>query len=275
MPENKTENPPLRALCVSVHDVAPQTWHLCERWLQAIRAVADIPLSLLVVPAYHRQLPVHALRYEKMLEQRLGKGDELVLHGYTHLDEAPPPRGLIQRFMRQIYTQREGEFAAIDLEQARIRLEKGWFWFERRHWPLHGFVAPAWLMGESAWRALGDFPFRYTTTRRRFYLLPERQVLPSQSLVYSVRNAWRRQMSHGWNTVLCAAQQHAPLVRLGLHPPDVNHPQIVAHCQRLLENLLEQREAMTKQAFAEAWAGRNVAAPPPLHPRESFRESAP
>lgn len=264
MQENDPGNAPVRALCVSIHDVAPQTWHLCERWLQAIRAVADIPLSLLVVPAYHRQMQVHAIRYENMLEQRLDRGDELVLHGYTHLDEASPPRGLIQKFIRQVYTQKEGEFAALGVEQARERLEKGCLWFERRQWPLHGFVAPAWLMGEAAWHALGDFPFRYTTTRRRFYLLPERQALPSQSLVYSVRSAWRRQMSSGWNAILYAAQQHAPLVRLGLHPQDALYPQIVVHCQHMLEALLENRQAMTKQAFATQWSQRSMQASLPL-----------
>jgi predicted deacetylase len=174
------------------------------------------------------------------------------------MDEAPPPSNWLQRFIRQVYTVNEGEFYAIGVDQARERLEKGWQWFEKRQWPVYGFVAPAWLMGEQAWQALGDFPFRYTTTRRRFYLLPERQTVPSQSLVYSVRSAWRRQMSSGWNTLLCAALEHAPLVRLSVHPQDVLHPQIVGNCQRFLERLLQSREAMTKARFAEAW-GRQLA----------------
>lgn len=243
----------MRALCVSIHDVAPQTWPLCERWLQAIRSVADIPLTLLVVPAYHHHASENSAVYEAGLESRLGRGDELVLHGYTHLDEAPPARGLFERFVRHVYTRQEGEFFCIGVEQARERLERGQEWFARRRWPLHGFVAPAWLMGQAAWDALGEFSFLYTTTRRRFYLLPQRRTVPSQSLVYSVRSGWRRQMSHGWNTVLCASLQHAPLVRLGLHPPDVLYPQVVARCQRMLEGLLETRQAMTKHAFAEAW----------------------
>ena len=245
----------MRALCVSIHDVAPSTWLQCERLRDAIRAVADIPVSLLVVPAYHRQTAAGGARYEHRLEQCLAAGDELVLHGYTHLDEAGVAHGLRQRFTREIYTRREGEFYAIGSEEAKRRLALGCSWFERRGWPLHGFVAPAWLMGPGAWAALAEFPFRYTTTLRRFYLLPQRESLRSQSLVYTVRSAWRRRMSSIWNGMLAQTLQGRPLVRLSLHPTDAMHPCIVRHCQSLLETLLESRQAMTKAAFAQAWAG--------------------
>ena len=43
------------ALCVSIHDVAPATWELCAKLFDAIRDVADIPVTLLVVPAYHHR----------------------------------------------------------------------------------------------------------------------------------------------------------------------------------------------------------------------------
>ena len=39
-----------QVLCVSIHDVAPATWTDCLRLVQAVRAVADIPLTWLVVP---------------------------------------------------------------------------------------------------------------------------------------------------------------------------------------------------------------------------------
>jgi predicted deacetylase len=41
---------PTRRLCVSIHDVAPATWTECRTLLEAVAAVADIPLTLLVVP---------------------------------------------------------------------------------------------------------------------------------------------------------------------------------------------------------------------------------
>jgi uncharacterized protein len=242
-----------RALCVSIHDVSPSTWPQCERLLQSVHAVARIPVSLLVVPAWHRQPAAGGARYDRVLEQRLRDGDELVLHGYTHLDEAGAASGWRERFTRQVYTRREGEFYAVGRDEARRRMALGLEWFQRRHWPVHGFVAPAWLMGPPAWAALADFPFRYTTTLQRFYLLPECRALHSQSLVYTVRSGWRRAMSRNWNSLLARALQSNPLVRLSLHPTDAGHPAIVRHCQSLLETLLADRQAMTKAAFAEQW----------------------
>jgi predicted deacetylase len=246
---------PARALCVSLHDVAPQTWPQCQRLLDAIHAVAPIPVSLLVVPEYHRHA-VGDAEYEKCLERRLACGDELVLHGYTHLDEAAAPETWRDRFTRQVYTRSEGEFYAIDEAEARRRIELGLAWFARRGWSVQGFVAPAWLLGPGAWKVLADFPFAYTTTMRRFYFLPERQSLASRSLVYTVRSRWRRRMSRAWNSMLCRALSEAPLVRLSLHPTDAAHPDIVRHCQMLIETLTAQRMAMTKASFAATWQGR-------------------
>ncbi len=246
----------MRALCVSIHDVAPSTWAQCTQLLDAVHAVAQIPVSLLVVPDYHRR-HLSDTRYEYALGKRLERGDELVLHGYSHLDEAAPATGWRERFTRELYTRSEGEFYAIGRDDARHRLELGCAWFQRRGWPLHGFVAPAWLMGPGAWAALADFPFCYTTTLRRFYLLPQRQALSARSLVWTVGSGWRRAMSKSWNGMLVQAMAARPLVRVSLHPADAAHPDIVRQCQALLAGLLETREAMTKAAFTQAWrAGR-------------------
>lgn len=249
---HRTELP--RSLCVSIHDVAPATWPQCERLLRAIREVADIPVTLLVVPDYHRLPRGDDHGYLQLLEQRRSLGDELALHGYTHLDEAAPPSGLRDRFTRQLYTRSEGEFYAIDYAEARRRLELGVAWFAERGWPVDGFVAPAWLLGEDAWKALREFPFKYTTTLRNFYLLSEQKTMFSQSLVYTVGSTWRRQMSRIWNSFLWRALNGTPLVRLSLHPIDAEHEQIVRHCQMLIETLLATRQAMTKATFARLWS---------------------
>jgi hypothetical protein len=48
-------------------------------------------------------------------------------------------------------------------------------------------------------------------------------------------------------------QRNAPLVRLSLHPRDALYPATVSHFQKLLERLLEHRQAATKVAFALSW----------------------
>ncbi len=245
-------------LCVSLHDVAPATWQDCQRLLDAIRAVADIPLTLLVVPRYHGR-ETESIPYERMLGNLLARGHELALHGYTHLDCAPMSPSPGSHFLRTVYTQREGEFAALDAARASRLLELGLAWFARHDWPVQGFVAPAWLLSKGTWDALRGYPFKYTTTMRYFYTLPQRQSLFAPSLVYASRNAVGRTLSPRVATALASMMQSAPLVRLGLHPRDARYPRLVRHCQQLLERLLVSRHPLTKESLLQQWQGGSPA----------------
>jgi predicted deacetylase len=279
-----------------MHDVAPATWDDCLRLHDAIRAVADIPLTWLVVPRFHGSL-ARSLPMETALTGLLDAGHELALHGYTHLDEVPlaPSMPLGQRFSRSVFTQREGEFSALDEAEARARIALGIDWFAARGWPLAGFIAPAWLLGPGAWRALstapsvpenggGALPFRYTTTFGRFHWLdtgqlgqpgnseqsgrPGRPEQPEQSapslwapsLVYTARNRTGRLLSPRLIDLAQRAQPRAPLMRLSLHPADARHPALMRHMQRLLAHLLARREPLTKAAFADQYGPQK---PPP------------
>lgn len=238
-----------KSLCVSIHDVAPSTWPDCERLLQAVQAVADIPLTLLVVPRFHGE-EATPREYERCLDTLLAQGHELALHGYRHLDDGPPRRDMRSRFLRTVYTQREGEFTAIDTEEAKRRIELGLAWFRQRGWPVAGFVAPAWLLGQGGREALTGFPFEYTTTFSRFYVLPSWQSVLSPSLVYTARNKIGRLASPRWADLLSVFLESSPLVRLSLHPRDARYPKLVRHAQDLLERLLISRQPLTKLAFA-------------------------
>jgi predicted deacetylase len=248
-----------RRLCVSIHDVAPATWNECRVLLEAVAAVADIPLTLLVVPAYHGAAET-VPSFDHELELRVARGDELALHGYTHLDAGPPARGLREAYARQVYTSGEGEFAALSAHEAAERLKLGMLWFARRGWALRGFVAPAWLLGEGGWQALRQTSLLYTTTWRRFHILHRQQSVDAPSLVYSSRNAWGRALSRRAVSWTAMMQRQAPLVRLSLHPRDVHDRLTILHFQKLLERLLQQRQAATKAGFAEAWLASAEAA---------------
>jgi uncharacterized protein len=251
-------SPTERSLCVSIHDVAPDTWAQCRCLLAAVRAVADIPLTLLVVPQYHGNAALPRA-YESALGALLAQGHELALHGYTHLDTQARHARRFQRFLRTVYTRGEGEFSALDAAQARQRIELGLAWFARRHFPVNGFVAPAWLLSEAAWRVLRDYPFEYTSTFWRFHRLRTQrgaqQAVFSPSLVYSTRNGVAKALScHGADALACGLRV-APLVRLGLHPRDACFPELVRHFQHVLAGLLATRHACTKLGFARGTWG--------------------
>lgn len=248
-----------RRLCVSIHDVAPATWTECKTLLDAVAAVGDIPLTLLVVPAYHGAAET-VPSFDHQLELRVARGDELALHGYTHLDAGPPARGWREEFARQVYTSGEGEFAALAVGEAAERLKLGMQWFARRGWALRGFIAPAWLLGAGGWQALRASRLLYTTTWRRFHILGNREAVDAPSLVYSSRTAWGRALSRQAVSWIAQMQREAPLVRLSLHPRDVHDRATILHFQKLLETLLRQRQPMTKAGFAEDWLAGHVEA---------------
>lgn len=242
-------------LCVSIHDVAPATWPDCLRIVQAVREVADIPLTWLVVPHYHFR-PERSPAMEACLDVVVERGDELALHGYSHLDTEANGGGLAKRFLRTVYTRKEGEFAALAEAEAQRRLELGLAWFAERGWPTHGFVPPAWLLGKGSWSALRASRFAYTTTFSHFHCLrdsdgnPIRHSLRSPSLVYAARNRGGRLLSPRVADVTARMLEKSPLVRFSLHPPDGRYPELVRHMQRTLERLLAQREAVTKEECA-------------------------
>ena len=236
------------SLCVVLHDVAPATRAACERIVAAIADVAALPLTLLAVPRYHCE-PTRP-DFEQWLIERHAGGDEIALHGYTHQDDGTP-RDLIDHLRRRHYTRGEGEFSALGMDEALRRLTAGVRWFARMGLPLHGFVAPAWLISEGTWEALRFMDLRYTCTLRRLVLLPDRRHLDSQSLVWSASSAWRRGASVLWNRALATRLRRNPLLRLELHPHDADHKAVLRSWQHLLASHLEERRPTTLQVVAE------------------------
>ncbi|MGE5450701.1 MAG: DUF2334 domain-containing protein [Acidobacteriota bacterium] len=227
---------------VVIHDVAPANWFACQRVMQAVREVADIPMTFLVVPRYH--LRPSETGFELVLSKLLAKGHELALHGYSHLDEGTPS-GWIDYARRRLYTAGEGEFAALVREEAAHKLHTGIRWFQHRQWPLHGFVAPAWLMSEGSWQAIRSLPFQYTATLGHVYSLPQGQAHRSDCMAFSTRSAWRRALSIPRNAWVSAQWSSQPFVRLELHPHDADFPMIRRTWMRALAHLQQTREAVT------------------------------
>jgi predicted deacetylase len=72
-----------------------------------------LPVTLLVIPQRHGD-PAAPRPYLRWLRRLAREGHELALHGLTHRDEGPPPRGWREHLMRRWYIAGEGEFAGLD-----------------------------------------------------------------------------------------------------------------------------------------------------------------
>lgn len=261
------------AVVLAIHDVSPATWTECRQLLSMLDDIGARPVSLLVIPHYHYRAGVLRDRaFLQAMEARQALGDELVLHGYFHLDDAPPPQTLRGWFERRMLTRAEGEFAALSEGAAAWRIARGVAMFEALSWPLYGFVPPAWLMSAGARAALAQcgYPFKYMTVRGGIYHLPQWRFERTANLCYSPFSAPRRAFS-AWAIGRELRRAHAtPLLRISLHPQDVRVPGVLRHWRRLIGDALAQRRPVTKRE----WVSRFMDPRAPIAQADSDRRFA-
>jgi predicted deacetylase len=245
--QNGRPVPLQKSVMLVLHDVAPETWPDYRAFVETVDALGNIPITWLVVPDFHKRNAVCAdTVFQREMHRRLERGDELALHGYHHCDDGPTPRTPHEYFMRRIYTW-EGEFYALDPQQALGKLEAGIEVFRRNDWPLHGFVAPAWLMSRGTREALRSLPFAYTSDPQHLFTLPDFASLHAPGIVWSAGSAWRRGLSKVISDHREARFENASTLRLGLHPVDMRHEFSRTYWLNILQRLIEKgREPVTK-----------------------------
>lgn len=233
-----------KSLAVSIHDVSPWTRPAVEAMLADLIPSGVAATSLLVVPDHHRRGSVVShpdfLGWLRALQN---DGHEIVLHGFFHRRESGGG-GFLQHLVTEHYTAGEGEFYDLGYADARERMEDGREILTVAGLEVPGFIAPAWLLGDEAEQAARNLGFAYTTRLGGVLDLRSGGWTQSQSLVYSVRNAWRRQISLAWNAFLASRLRKNPLMRLGLHPPDWEHGQIRAQALRLARDAAADRRVI-------------------------------
>jgi predicted deacetylase len=242
----------MAALVVSIHDVSPLTQPDCERMLQDLAEAGVGTTSLLVIPDHHRRAPVaNAPGFQQWLTKWVMQGHEPVLHGYYHSRDQRPGETLRDRWTTKLYTAGEGEFYDLDQEHASRLLRQGLADFRFLSRPIAGFIAPAWLLGEHAKMAVRTCGFRYTTTVHGVENLVTGRYLPSRSLVWSTRAAWRRWASIRWNEWLDRRLQQRELLRIGLHPPDRRYPEIRKQVLEIICRAARERQPMSYEQVAK------------------------
>jgi uncharacterized protein len=239
-----------RALVISIHDVAPSTRTKVEQIINELARHGVHACSLLVVPDYHRQGPsLSEPAFCSWLHQLAANGHEIVIHGFFHQRTRRKKEQARVKIVTRIYTDDEGEFFDLGYEEALHLIQEARTDFENHGFHPTGFIAPAWLLGAEAKRAVIDAGMKYTTTLRAVRDLASGRIILSQSLVYSVRSGWRRFSSLIWNRSLFRSLTSNPLLRLGIHPPDIDYPAVWKQIGELIAAALRDRRAMTYQGW--------------------------
>ncbi|HZJ15265.1 MAG TPA: polysaccharide deacetylase family protein [Chthoniobacteraceae bacterium] len=235
-----------QALVVSLHDVSPHTRPACERILEELSALGIPTCSLLVIPNHHRR--GHFLDdpvFCQWLKAQAQAGHEIVTHGYFHQRARRAEESTQQKLMTRVYTADEGEFYDLDGQSARDLVAKANAEFAQLGVAPRGFIAPAWLLGTEAEAVLRELKIEYTTRLGSVLDLRTNTTYRSQSLVWSVRSRWRRATSIAWNARLFRRLRSNPLLRISIHPVDVEHAAIWRQICRCITHALGTRVPVT------------------------------
>ncbi len=227
-------------LIVSLHDLHPRSLDLIRQQKLALAEWGVLTASILLVPQFHHEQSIE--NHPQLIEELSAwqsEGHELVLHGYFH-DRVGLPENLGNFFWTHLYTNHEAEFLDLFPLEAEDRLNKGRDLFANFGWNLRGFIAPAWLMAPGLTDLLRTLQFTYTNTLRSIIPLAEkRSPETTQSLCYSTRAFWRRNVSLLWNRFLFSRLLNQSVIRLSLHPNDFLYPPLKKQIEELIKTALQ------------------------------------
>lgn len=234
------------ALIVSVHDIAPATREKCARIIDEMAQLGVRCCSLLVVPNYHDCGSSFVdTEFVSWLRQLEAAGHEIVMHGYYHARPVSQNENIRDRFVTRVYTQREGEFYDLPYDEAFRRIAQAREEFRGAGLKPHGFIAPAWLLSSEGERAARDCELEYTTRLRTLRDLRHGHTYAARSLVYSVRTPFRRNLSRAWNAALFRRCKFSPLLRISLHPVDIDHRRVWEQITRFVRAAATERTVTT------------------------------
>jgi predicted deacetylase len=233
-------------LVVALHDVTPFHLPRLVRAEALFRELGIAKATYLFVPAYHGQEPadrdpafVAWCRAERPFRI------DWQLHGYYHREDpnaAAQGGSLSDRLKRRFLTAGEGEFLALDAAEQRQRLERGREIFRRclEREP-EGFVAPAWLFNAALAPTLRELGFRLTEDFRRVVAIDRGRDVASPVVTWATRTWLRKYGSLATAPLVARFAAGAPVLRVAVHPFDLDHAVTVKSIRRVLGGLLAAR----------------------------------
>jgi len=216
-----------RLLLASIHDVSPRFESEVDRLIDLLAPHVGTRLAMLVVPNHWGDAPiVPGSPFAGRLRSWAEQGVEMLLHGFTHRDEAQYS-GAADRVRARFMTASEGEFLGLSSAEASGRINDGRALIESVIGrPIDGFVAPAWLYGDGAREALQQAGIPLAEDHLRVWSPKTGAELAWGPVITWASRTRMRLLS---SLAAAAALRHAPLevLRIGVHPPDVRHPALV------------------------------------------------
>ena len=225
------------SVLVTIHDVAPPLMPRVERLWELCKARGVRP-GLLVVPDWHGVAPIERnAACVAWVRARAAEGTEVFLHGERH-DEVGSPRAWSDELRAFGRTNSEGEFLTLDLAAARARIDRGLARLRAIGLDPIGFVPPAWLAREDTHRAARDAGLAVSEDDGVIHAFRSSRTIRSPVVRWSSRGALRAYGSLVQAQLRWSLQRGAAVVRIALHPTDLDHPAVANSLERTLDRWL-------------------------------------
>lgn len=230
-----------RLLLASIHDVSPRFEGEVDRLMDLLRDHVGARLAMLVVPNHWGDAPIQpGSSFATRLRSWAENGIEIFLHGFYHRDDAAHGSAR-DRLRASFMTAGEGEFLGLSKAEASERLTKGRELLEDVIGRgIDGFIAPAWLYGDGALEALHDAGVRLAEDHLHVWSPASGKQLARGPVITWASRTRMRLLS---SLAAAAALRHAPIpvLRIGVHPPDIRHPALVRSISRTFETASAKR----------------------------------
>lgn len=233
----------MRRIAVAVHDVEPATFDTCV-WIRDWLFERGIDrATLLVIPACRSH------RFQDSRPEMVGwlrdwrrAGDAVAQHGFRHVQDRPGTavRGRLGRWSGS----GAAEFAGLDAEGTRTAADAGWRVLARAGIAPAGFVAPAYAYTPELRRHLAA---GYSWWAGLWKVQVPGASLAAPALMLGTSRLPREVLSP--SALRARARVAGPLLRLDVHPTDVDRPRHLAALERVLE-LASGREPVTYDRVA-------------------------
>ena len=226
-------------LAVALHDVEPRTFERCaliRDWLDD-HGVDRVTLLVIPAPDLH---PFHDRRPEMVdwLAERQGRGDAVAQHGFQHRQARPAARP--RQWLAGWQGGDAAEFVGLDADETRRAVEAGRRVLRLAGIQPRGFVAPAYAYTAALHDTLAR-TFEWWASLRAVHH-PAAPATGAPAMCLGTSSRMKRWSSPALVRLggACAGE----LLRLDLHPADLDHRAHVGALERVLRGA-RGREAVT------------------------------
>jgi predicted deacetylase len=230
-----------RLLLASIHDVSPRFEAQIDGLKELLAPFVGERLAMLVVPNHWGDAPlVRGSAFATKLRRWSDRGVEMFLHGFHHRGLAAPITSS-DRLRARWLTAGEGEFLSLSRADAAAKINDGRNLVEDIVGrPVAGFVAPAWLYSAGTFDALENLGLPVAEDHFRVWSPTLGKRLATGPVVtWASRTPARLASSLLAASVLKGLPM--PVLRIGVHPPDINHPALVRSIRKTFRSASARR----------------------------------